>query len=591
MLPKYFKQILVISVVAMLISINLSLAANTGFVATSGTKFVLNGSPFYFAGTNTYYLMVYAADAGLRSYVDEVLEEASAMDLRIVRTWAFNDGADEWNALQTAPGVYDEDVFKGLDYVLAKADDLGIRLILPFVNNWDDYGGMNQYVEWDASATSHDDFYTDSDIKGWYKNHISTVLNRVNTINGRTYKNDPTVFAWELANEPRCQSDTSGDTLNNWISEMSVYIKSIDSNHLVTTGIEGFYDEDSGPWWRNGSKGTDFIRNHQVSDIDFATAHSWPDHWGWNYNDTMSWVETQILDAHNTIGKPFILEEFGKSRDNGGVTTTRDQFFQGYYDLIYSYQAGGSNFWILYHDAYPDYDGFGVYYPADTSTIAIIESAASKENSLAVELSDFTAITEADGVVLKWTTQTEIDHFGWHIYRSQSPSGPYDKITSHLVEGAGNSAMPINYQYIDKGVEEDETYFYYLEALDILGQKSRSFIIQVTSQLPSQQPSNILLPARFELFQNYPNPFNPETWIPYQLAKDTKVTIEIYNVKGQLIRILDLGHKTSGFYMSKERATYWNGRNQTGEPVASGVYFYTLQADEFRATRRMLIIK
>ncbi|HIE29860.1 TPA: T9SS type A sorting domain-containing protein [Candidatus Poribacteria bacterium] len=92
-------------------------------------------------------------------------------------------------------------------------------------------------------------------------------------------------------------------------------------------------------------------------------------------------------------------------------------------------------------------------------------------------------------------------------------------------------------------------------------------------------------------YQNYPNPFNSETWIPYQLASDSSVTIRIYNTKGQLIRTIDLGHKTAGVYKSKEKAAYWNGRNDAGEAVASGMYFYTLQIGDFRANRRMLIIK
>jgi mannan endo-1,4-beta-mannosidase len=372
-------------------------AQNTGFVAAAGTTLVLQDSLYYFVGTNNYYLMVYAADAGLRGYVDEVLADAAAMGVKVIRTWAFNDGASQWNALQTEPGVYSETVFQGLDYVLKKADELGIRLILPLVNNWDDYGGMNQYVAWDATyggtptASTHDDFYTDSDIRTWYKDHVAAVLNRVNTYNGRAYKDDPTVFAWELANEPRAQSDTSGDKLNDWIVEMSSYIKGIDSNHLLTTGEEGFYDEGSGPWYRNGSQGTDFLRNHQVSDIDFCTVHIYTDYWGFSYSASMDWVEEHIEDAHNVIGKPVILEEFGKYRDTSppvpnppvptggtGNTSTRDSYFTGFYDKIYSMDAAGSNFWILYHDAYPDYDGFGVYYPDDTATVSIIMSEADR---------------------------------------------------------------------------------------------------------------------------------------------------------------------------------------------------------------------
>ena len=160
-------------------------AENEGFISVEGTAFVLDGRPFHYVGTNNYYLMISAASEEYRGYVDEVLEDAASMGLKVIRTWAFNDGSSEWNALQTRPGVYRERVFRGLDYVLKKADEAGIRLILPFVNNWDDYGGMNQYVAWDAvygdgTAASHDDFYTDSDTRSWYKDHVAAMLERVN---------------------------------------------------------------------------------------------------------------------------------------------------------------------------------------------------------------------------------------------------------------------------------------------------------------------------------------------------------------------------------------------------------------------------
>jgi mannan endo-1,4-beta-mannosidase len=353
-------------------------ASDQGFVEANATTFSLNGKPFYYVGINNYYLMVFAASLSLRGYVDEVLADAAAMELNVCRTWAFNDGAGEWNALQLQPGLYDEDVFRGLDYVLYRAGEMGIRLLLPLVNNWDDYGGMNQYVAWDATygsapyASAHDDFYTDADTKQWFKDHIFAILNRVNTYNGVTYKDDPTVFAWELANEPRAQSDWTGDKLNGWITEMSAYVKSIDSSHLLTTGEEGFYDEGSGAWYRNGSQGTDFLRNHQLGDIDFCTVHVYPDHWSFDYAASMSWVEEHIQDAHDSVGKPVILEEFGKYRDTSppvpsppvltggsGFTSTRNTFFQGFFDSVYDNDAAGSNFWILYHDDYPDYDNRG----------------------------------------------------------------------------------------------------------------------------------------------------------------------------------------------------------------------------------------
>ena len=93
------------------------------------------------------------------------------------------------------------------------------------------------------------------------------------------------------------------------------------------------------------------------------------------------------------------------------------------------------------------------------------------------------------------------------------------------------------------------------------------------------------------LLQNYPNPFNPETWIPYVLAEDAYVTVRIYNLKGELIRTLEVGKRQRGIYVSPERAVYWDGTDEAGEPVASGVYFYQLSAGDFRQTRRMVLMK
>ena len=100
-----------------------------------------------------------------------------------------------------------------------------------------------------------------------------------------------------------------------------------------------------------------------------------------------------------------------------------------------------------------------------------------------------------------------------------------------------------------------------------------------------------LIPEETALLANYPNPFNPETWIPYQLADSAEVTLTIYDINGNVVRHLALGHQSAGMYRTRSRAVYWDGRNQLGEPVASGLYFYTLTADEFTATRKMLILK
>ena len=100
-----------------------------------------------------------------------------------------------------------------------------------------------------------------------------------------------------------------------------------------------------------------------------------------------------------------------------------------------------------------------------------------------------------------------------------------------------------------------------------------------------------LTPRETELLANYPNPFNPETWIPYRLAEDAFVTLTIYDGSGRVVRTLDLGHRIASAYENRSKAVYWAGRNELGERVASGVYFYTLTAGDYSATRKMLIVK
>ena len=117
---------------------------------------------------------------------------------------------------------------------------------------------------------------------------------------------------------------------------------------------------------------------------------------------------------------------------------------------------------------------------------------------------------------------------------------------------------------------------------DSLSQRGIRFLEQLLAAL---------IPKATVLLANYPNPFNPETWIPYQLANTADVTLRIYAINGTLVRMLMLGHQPAGIYQSKDRAAYWDGKNEVGEQVASGIYFYTLTAGDFTATRKMLIIK
>jgi hypothetical protein len=147
--------------------------------------------------------------------------------------------------------------------------------------------------------------------------------------------------------------------------------------------------------------------------------------------------------------------------------------------------------------------------------------------------------------------------------------------------------MPTDYQFTDTKVEQGKTYFYYIEDIDITGERNKSDIIKVVVPVKPV----IQIPKEFALLQNFPNPFNPETWIPYELPDGVAVSIVIYNVQGRLVRRLELGKQSAGSYVTKDKAVYWDGKDDRGEKVASGVYWYALRAGDFDATRRMVIVK
>ncbi len=360
----------------------------TGFVVRAGDKLRLDGRTFRFGGTNNYYLFYKS-----RTMVDDVFADAQAAGFTVMRTWAFasigTPGGDDsvaeapdgvyfqyWDG--TAPAVNDgPDGLERLDYVVAAAARTGQKLVLPLTNNWSDFGGIDQYVRW-RGADHHDDFYTDPVIRGWYKDYLTHLLNRTNTITGVRYADDPTIMTWELGNEPRCKgsgvypqsSDCTPATLTAWADEMSRHIKSIDRNHLVSVGDEGFFCDgpDAGDWIDNCGEGVDTVAFAQLPAIDVLSYHLYPDGWG---NRTAQWGADWIARHHREakrIGKPAMLGEFGW-KDKA----TRNPVYQQWTDTFIRTGGAGFLYWILSGvqddgKLYPDYDGFTVYCPGPVCT-------------------------------------------------------------------------------------------------------------------------------------------------------------------------------------------------------------------------------
>ncbi len=340
------------------------LAADT-FLESKNGVLLYNGVPFRFGGGNTYELM-YSPQAA----VNQVLQTAVNDNLKVVRTWGWLDiGALSGTGSIRGPqnGVYFQywngsepaynDGANGLqmlDYEIAEARKLGLKLIIPFTNNWTDFGGMDQYVEW-AGDQYHDQFYTDPKIRQWYKNWISHLLNRVNTVSGIAYKNDPTIAIWELANEPRCSGSGTGgggyptsnscssQTLLTWIGDVASYIKSVDSNHLVSVGDEGFFctNPSSNDFTENCSTGVDSTAFAETPGIDLMGFHLYPEGWG----KTTAWAETYVeqhLSDAKTIGKPAYLGEYGLLSGN-----TRNTAYREWTDTVLNQGGSGALFWDL----------------------------------------------------------------------------------------------------------------------------------------------------------------------------------------------------------------------------------------------------
>ncbi|KAL1735553.1 glycoside hydrolase family 5 protein [Schizophyllum commune] len=315
-----------------------------GFVSTNGTKFTLDGEPYTVVGFNSYWVGLngYSTDA-----MDQAFKDIAGAGATTVRTWGFNEVTSpngipyyqSWSG--STPTVNTgADGLENFDNVVAAAKANGLKLIVALTNNWADYGGMDVYTKQIlGSSNDHDAFYTNDDIKTAFKSYINAFVSR--------YADEPTILAWELANEPRCKGSpgtSSGscttETVTAWINEISAYIKSLDSNHLVAVGDEGFFNQPGNPSYPyQGGEGVDFDANLAIDSIDFGTFHAYPESWG--QSDAEAWGTQWIADhatSQETVGKPVIIEEFG-------VTSNQAEVYTAWLNEVVSSGLAGDLIW------------------------------------------------------------------------------------------------------------------------------------------------------------------------------------------------------------------------------------------------------
>jgi mannan endo-1,4-beta-mannosidase len=321
-----------------------------------------NGSRLKIVGANNYYA-AFATDA-MRT---AVIDAAKRIGLNTLRCPAFLDATwrgayfQSWNPATNRPEVNTgENGLQRLDHLIADAEQAGIRLILPLVNHWPDFGGMDRYVEW-FQAASRDDFYRDPSIREVYQSYVRQILTRQNTVTGRAYQDEPAILAWELANEPRCDARDGGAILLEWVRDMSRWIKQNDPNHLLGVGDEGFF----------GKHGVDCNAFLNVPDIDFGTFHLYPQ--AWKQRDPLSfglrWIE-QHLAAGRSAGKPMLLEEYGMT-----IGGERDNIYRAWLRSVLEQEGAGDLAWMIAStddetgELYPDYDQFTFYSDAEVPSI------------------------------------------------------------------------------------------------------------------------------------------------------------------------------------------------------------------------------
>ena len=198
------------------------------------------------------------------------------------------------------------------------------------------------------------------------------------------------------------------------------------------------------------------------------------------------------------------------------------------------------------------------------------------DHSVPVTLSSFTATGQEGAVEISWTTQSEVNALAYHLLRGTGQDCEYQEIAR--LDAQGNSETAASYRYVDRDVTPGQTYYYMLIDEDMQGNK--------TSHGPVFAAAGAELPGAYSLMPNYPNPFNPSTAIGYRTPQDGQVTLSIYNVLGQEIRTLVDTHQAAGTY-----TVMWDGKDASGQPLNSGVYFYSIKAGEYSETRKMVLMR
>ncbi len=409
------------------------------FVRVQGTHFIHNDQPYYYVGTNVWYAC-YLGSAGVtgdRPRLIRELDSLHSLGLDNLRILAGSETSQKIRGVKPAiirlPGDVDDSLLQGLDFVLAEMAKRKMKAVLYLTNYWEWSGGMSQYIAWADSVRTFDPevdgwgkfmnfsatFYNNKKANALFRSYVKSIITRKNSFNNRKYFDDPTIMSWQLANEPRPGTESPEGIsvlpyFYTWIDETAGFIRSLDTNHLVSSGNEGLA----------GSLQSEecYVKAHQSKNIDYVTMHVWPLNWGWykpmeaertlpiSMENAIAYIGKHVQYARQ-LNKPLVMEEFGIGRDSGAFapgtpTTARDRYFRTIFNVMYdSARAGspmaGSNFWAWGGEVRtknPDFmwksgdtfagdppqepQGLNSIFDIDLTTLTIIKEQANKMHRL-----------------------------------------------------------------------------------------------------------------------------------------------------------------------------------------------------------------
>lgn len=374
------KQFLLLTVLLFLLGACAPKPAEHSFIKVNADgQFVRDGKPYYFVGANFWYGAILGSEGegGNRERLHKELDFLKSIGINNLRVLVGADGENGIKtrvepSLQVAPGVYNDTILAGLDYFMNELRERDMTAVLYLNNSWEWSGGYSVYLQWsghgDAVVPAVDgwpaymeyvkQFPQSDSAKALFANHVNYIVSRTNRYNQIKYVDDPTIMSWQIGNEPRAFSDENKEPFARWMADVAAQIKSLDPNHMVSSGSEGS--------WGCEMDMSLFEKIHADPNINYLNIHIWPYNWSWVKADSLTELLPRVkentkkyIDDHMVIArkysKPIVLEEFGFPRDGFSFskeapTTARDEYYRYVFDLIRQDRESGGlfagcNFW------------------------------------------------------------------------------------------------------------------------------------------------------------------------------------------------------------------------------------------------------